>query len=190
MKKLFLSVLLFSTALCVSAVPLSEQDKKDSIKQFTAFQTALKKKDFNALYDKLDPEVYRNLIDHDQLGKAKASKAGLPLSEAVRHKAEVFGMLSHLRVFRPNPGKPGFNVYKGRQGVCNTETQSVFVKSTDKDKMMGGEPYGFDGLRLIYSEFPGKRATDEAVDECVYSATYYFQLQNHKLKLLRVLELP
>ena len=99
-------------------------------------------------------------------------------------------MLSHLRVFKPNAGKPGFDVYKGRRGECDTETQSAFVKSTDKDSMMGGEPYGFDGMRLIYSEFPGKRTKGEFVDHCDFSATYYFQFQNQKLKLVRVLRLP
>ena len=175
MKKLYLVCLLFIFGLVSFAQTYTKAEQREIIKQFAAFQSAKKGKNF----DKTAGAISFPLSSFEDEEKKK------------KNKSEFFKSLKDLTLPKVDPKSNKISKYtkKGNSKTCDFEVTNKFVSSDDSEFL---ENYGVNTYKYFVvtaSYFTTSDDTD-LIDGCAGYNTYFFQLENKELKLVKKVELP
>lgn len=176
MKKLYLVCLLFILGLVSFAETYTKAEQREIIKQFAVFQSALKGKNF----PKTAETVYFPL-----------SYGFEDVETASENKSEFFKSLKDLTLPKVDTKTNKISKYtkKGNSKTCDFEVTNKFVSSDDTDFL---ENYGVDTGKyfVVTASYFTESDDTELIDGCADYNTYFFQLENEELKLVKKVELP
>ena len=176
MKKLYLVCLLFIFGLVSFSETYTKAEQREIIKQFTAFQSALKGKNF----DKTAGMIYVPLSYEFE-----------NVETASENKSEFFKSLKDLTLPKIDTKTNKISKYtkKGNSKTCDFEVTNKFVSSDDTDFL---ENYGMDTGKYFVVTANYFTASDDTnlIDDCVSYNTYFFRMENKELKLVKKVELP
>ena len=177
MKKLYLVCLLFILGLVSFAETYTKAEQREIIKQFAAFQSAVKGKNFDKT----------------------ASVISFPLSSfedketAAENKSEFFKSLKDITLPKVDTKTNKISKYtkKGNSKTCDFEVTNKFISSDDSDDTDFPLNYVYAGKYFLVtaSSFTTSDNSD-LIDDCVGYSFYFFQLENKELKLVKKIELP
>ena len=175
MKKLYLVCLLFIFGLVSFGETYTKAEQREIIKQFAAFQSAVKGKNFDKT----------------------AGVISFPLSSfedketAAENKSEFFKSLKDLTLPKVDTKTNKISKYtkKGNSKTCDFEVTNKFVSSDDTDFL---ENYGVDTGKyfVVTASYFTTSDDTELIDGCASYNTYFFQMENKELKLVKLIELP
>ena len=173
MKKLYLAFLLFIFGVISFSETYTKSEQREIIKQFAAFQSALRGKNFDKTENVLVFPLSYSFEDKES---------------AFENKNEFFKSLKDLTLQKVDTKTNKISTYtkKGNSKTCDFEVSSKVISSNDdllNEYGMGGEK-SFAVFASYFSSSP------EITDMCSNYDIYFFQLENKKLKLIKKVELP
>ena len=176
MKKLYLVCLLFIFGLVSFAETYTKAEQREIIKQFGVFQNDLKGKKF----DKTAGAIYFPLSSEFE-----------DVETASENKSEFFKSLKDLTLPKVDTKTNKISKYtkNGNSKTCDFEVTNKFVSSDDTD-FLGN--YGVDTGKyfVITASYFSESDNNDLIDSCAGYNTYFFQLENKELKLVKKVELP
>ncbi len=176
MKKLYLVCLLFILGLVSFAETYTKTEQREIIKQFGMFQSALKGKKF----DKTAEVIYFPLSYEFEDAET-----------ASENKSEFFKSLKDLTLPKVDTKTNKISKYskKGNSKTCDFEVTNKFVSSDDSEFL---ENYGVntDKYFVVTASYFTTSDDTDLIDGCAGYNTYFFQLENKELKLVKKVELP
>ena len=171
MKKLHLVCLLFIFGIVSFAETYTKAEQREIIKQFAVFQSALKGKKFDKTADSVNFPLSYSFDDEEA---------------AAENKSEFFTSLKDLTLPKVDTKTYKISKYskKGNSKTCDFEVTNKFVSSDDTDFL---ENYGMDTGKyfVVTASYFTSSDNDGLVDFCSNYNTYFFQLEDKELKLVK-----
>ena len=176
MKKLYLVCLLFILGLVSFAETYTKAEQREIVKQFAVFQSALKGKKFDQTANAVSFPLSTEFED---------------VETASENKKEFFQDLKDLTLPKVDTKTNKISKYskKGNSKTCDFQVTNKFVSSDDTDFL---ENYGVETGKyfVVTASYFTTSDDDDLIDDCVSYDTYFFQLENKELKLVRKIALP
>lgn len=173
MKKLYLAFLFIFGVVSFSET-YTKAEQREIIKQFYTFQSSIKGKNLDKTTNVIVFPLSYEFEDKES---------------AAENKNEFFSSLKDLTLPKVDTKTNKISKYakKGNSKTCDFQVTNKFVSSDDTDFL---DNYGVDAEKYFVVTASNFSTNDELMDFCAGYTTYFFQLENKELKLIKKVELP